>query len=139
MAKPQKLIWPIGFNELLRYAFAKKRPEARLKFYRLFLRDYLYPSTTLQASRKEIEKALRADRKKKFDEDRAFHLRMWSGGSFEKWKQENIKNRMTKMADASCSKEARIKRMKKGRGSHLTGVSPHIFVSSILKPDSSKE
>jgi hypothetical protein len=112
MGRPKKIVWPIGFAKMLDFAFAKKRPETRLDFYRLFLRDFLHKGTTIQASPEEIEIALLADRQKKFTENWAFHIRMWSEGSFEKWKRENIKNRMTKMAVASWSVAARKKRNK---------------------------
>jgi len=90
---------------MLNYAFAKKRPEDRLKFYRLFLRDFLHPGTTLQASPEEIETALQADRQKKFDENWAYHIRMWSAGSFEKWKRENFKKRAKIMAAGRWAKK----------------------------------
>jgi hypothetical protein len=105
MARPKKIQWPIGFEEMLLFAFAKKRPEDRLKFYRLFLRDYLHPGTTIQASPEEIETALLADRRKKFSENWAFHIRMWSNGSFEKWKRENYQKRAKAMAAGRWSKD----------------------------------
>jgi hypothetical protein len=112
MPRPRKIQWPISFDEMLRYAFKKKRPEDRLRFYRLFLRDFLRPHSTRQASSEEIENELQADLKKNFSEDRAHHIRLWSQGSFEAWKGENIKSRMRKMAAARWSSEARKKRQK---------------------------
>jgi hypothetical protein len=93
MPRPKKIEWPIGFDEMLRYAFAIKRPKSRLKFYRLFLRDFLRPNSTIPASPEEIETALLADQKKQFDENWAFHIRMWSHGSFDKWKRESYQER----------------------------------------------
>jgi hypothetical protein len=92
MARPKKIVWPIGFEELLCFAFKQKRPEHRIKFYRLFLRDHLHKGTIIQASPEEIETALIADRQKTFDENWAYHIRMWSTMSFQKWKQESLQN-----------------------------------------------
>jgi len=84
---------------MIRFAYAKKRPEDRLKFYRLFLRDFLHSGSTIQASEEEIESALAADRQKKFEENWVYHIRMWSNMSFEKWKRESFKQRAKIMAD----------------------------------------
>jgi hypothetical protein len=72
----------------------------------------LHPGTNNKASPEEIETALLADQQKEFDENWAYHIRVWSGMSFEKWKRENIKKRMEDMAAASWSDEARKKRKK---------------------------
>jgi len=61
MARSKKITWPIGFEDMIRFAYAKKRPEDRLKFYRLFLRDFLHSGSTIQASEEEIESALAAE------------------------------------------------------------------------------
>lgn len=110
MSRPKNISWPIGFNDLLRYAFKQKRPAHRIKFYRLFLRDFLHKGTTRQASPQEIETALLADRQKKFDENWAFHIRLWSGMSFDKWKHENFQTRAKVAGYKSWSKKARKKR-----------------------------
>src|ERR1017187_1791221 len=81
MARPRKIQWPIGFEDLLRYMFPQKRREDRFKFYRLFLRDYIDPHTTARAAEKEIEERFKSDRNRKFTENEAFHWRMWSAGS----------------------------------------------------------
>ena len=93
MARPRKPVWPIGFEELLHYALPKKRPEKRPELYRLFLRDYLHPRTTIRASDDEIEKALILDKKRKFDENTAFHIRMWMNMSLDGWKRERFQKR----------------------------------------------
>jgi hypothetical protein len=113
MARPKIIKWPIGFEKMLRYVFKKKRPEQRLKFYRLFLRDFLRPNSTTHASPDEIEDALRADRKKMFSEDWSYDIRLWSALSFDKWKSEHFKVRATKMAAARWSKSAAERAIKK--------------------------
>ena len=56
MARPKKIQWPINFEEMLRYAFETKRPEDRLKFFRLFLRDFLHTGTTCKATPEEMDR-----------------------------------------------------------------------------------
>jgi hypothetical protein len=110
MARPKKIQWPIGFWEMLRFAFPKKRLEDRPDYYRFFLRDHLHRGTTIQADKSEIEAAFTADQKRKFDEDVAFHTRLWSEMSHAKWKRESYLQRAKRRAVASWSKSARRKR-----------------------------
>jgi len=113
MARPTKIKWPLSFSGMLRYAFKDKRPEDRLGFYRLFLRDFIHKGTTLKASPTEIEVALAADQQKTFDENWTHHIRMWSHGSYASWKAESYRERAKKMATASWSPEARKNRKKR--------------------------
>ena len=112
MPRPRKIEWPIGFEEMLRYVFKKKRPEYRLRFYRLFLRDHLHPQSG-PASQEEIEVALAADRKKTFSEDWAYHIRLWSALASDKWKSEHYKIRASKMAKGRWSKSSSEQPIKK--------------------------
>jgi hypothetical protein len=105
MARPKKIQWPINFEEMLRYAFGKKRPEDRLKIFRLFLRDFLHPQSTAPATPEAIEAALLENQKKQFDENWAHHIRLWSEMSFEKWKKENFKLRDKKRAQKRWPKK----------------------------------
>ena len=104
MARPAKILWPIGFVDLLRFMFPRKRPENRLKFYRLFLRDYIHLHSTIKASDEEIEERLRADKEKRFSENDAFHWRMWSGMSMDQWQREHRRARAQVMAAAKWEK-----------------------------------
>ena len=113
MARPKKIEWPIGFEEMLRYVFKKKRAKDRLKFYRLFLRDHLRPQSTIPASSEEIETALAADQKKMFSEDWSYHIRLWSALSSDKWKSEHFKIRASKMAIGRWSKSEAERAAKK--------------------------
>jgi hypothetical protein len=98
MGRPKKPDFPIGFEEFLRYALPKKRPEDRLKFYRLFVRDYLHRPATIKASESEIEAEITKNRQNKFDENTAYHFRMWMNMSLSEWEKENRHNRAKLMA-----------------------------------------
>jgi hypothetical protein len=105
MARPNKIVWPIGFEEMLRYALPQKRPEDRPRFYRLYLRDFLHKGSTIKASEDEIEKACSAARSKTFTENEAFHIRLHMGMSMEGWKRESNQMRGRIRASRRWSKE----------------------------------
>jgi hypothetical protein len=113
MPRPQKIQWPLDFNGMLNFCFKKKRPEDRLRFFKLFLRDFTYPNSTRELTPEEVEKALETAKKNVFGENYCHHIQMWSEGSFEKWKVESHKAKAQKMAIASWSDSARNKRKQK--------------------------
>jgi len=109
MARPRKIQWPVGFEELLRYALPYKRHEDRPKFYRLYLRDFLHKGSTIKATEEEIEKAYIAALTKKFTENEAYHIRMHMSLSVNEWKRESYQKRGRIMASRRWSKENRKK------------------------------
>jgi hypothetical protein len=111
MPRPNKIIWPIGFEEMLVFALPQKRRSHREKFYRLFLRDFLHPHTNIRAPEVEIKQVFRADCKRKFQEPEADRIKRWINMSLEKWKSEHFRNRATTAGRKSWSKKARKKRV----------------------------
>jgi hypothetical protein len=112
MPKFPKPKYPVDFSTMLRIALIEKRPEDRLRFYKLFLRDHIHSGTTIKASPLEIEERLKADLNRLFSDNDVHHIGLWSRMRFEQWKKEGSTVKATKMAHASWLEDAREKRAK---------------------------
>jgi hypothetical protein len=110
MARPQKIIGEIGFEEMLRWAMPKKRIADRFKFYRLYLRDNLHKHGSYagwKATTEEIEQAIADARKKKFniDSDSTHNFRNWINSAIPGWQRELRRDRAKAMAAGRWSKK----------------------------------
>ena len=74
MARPRKIKFPIGLEELLRLALPDKRQEDRLKYYRLDLRADLKWKWNRLPTEEEVGLAMAASRTKRFSEGMASAL-----------------------------------------------------------------
>jgi hypothetical protein len=113
----------------------KKRPEHRPGFYRLFLRDNYFDIKWAELGshdrvlshlsehnllgrplpKEEIESLYQAHSKKLFSPDEASKFYSLIGSGWAKWKIENIRARMKKLAAASWTADARKNRCKRKR------------------------
>ena len=80
MARPRKLKFPIVFNEWLRAALNKKRPEDRMKIFREWRRGQLLG----KLGRKPTEQEL-------FDDIKIWQEKEFNGGNFDYVLMDNLR------------------------------------------------
>lgn len=122
-AMPKAEKYPVRFEDFLRLAMPKKRPEDRLKFYREWLRDSLRFSNYMEKLRysgkpydespiptdEEVAKTIAMDRERGFDQ-------FWFGNAFtgiQKWLSEYEQRNRIKRAQAGAE-ALKKKRQKNG-------------------------
>jgi len=107
MARPKKIDFSVGaeFKEMLRLALHNKRPEDRIKFYRMLLRDTLQFHLGRKPTKEEIDSAMVNAESKKYSERECHGIGLDFRYKLTTWEYELRQLRAKSGADGKWKKK----------------------------------